>query len=186
MLVLSPNKTYFNVFETLHMSFMYRINNFGPSTDPWGTPQSNVQAWWDRLSQLHSLLPVTYIASNPIQNYAPDTIPLHFIDQIVMIYGVNAFLRSRNIPTAYFFWSIEVVISAIVSVNASDVDLFDLNPYWLSFSNLCLFLNFSNLLLSFSRIFENCGSRETVIGEVVSVPRFVQWCYCSYFHKLQM
>lgn len=28
-----------HVLETLHTSFMYKINNDGPNTEPWGIPQ---------------------------------------------------------------------------------------------------------------------------------------------------
>ena len=33
------NKTNFKRFDTLHISLIYKINNFGPKTDPCGTPQ---------------------------------------------------------------------------------------------------------------------------------------------------
>ncbi len=53
-------------------------------------------------------------------------------------------------------------ISLVSSINANEVDLLDLNLYWLSLSDLC----FSMKLLSwaaksFSIILENCDSSET-------------------------
>ncbi len=39
-LVSSANRLNFALFETLHMSFIYRRNSKGPNTDPWGTPNS--------------------------------------------------------------------------------------------------------------------------------------------------
>ena len=67
-----------------------------------------------------------------------------------------------NNPTVYVLWSLEFVISSIKSINASDVDLFAQNPYWLSVRSLFFSMNLSSRLLkSFSRILENCGSKET-------------------------
>ena len=36
--VSSAKRMNFNTGETLQMSLMYSINNFGPSIEPWGTP----------------------------------------------------------------------------------------------------------------------------------------------------
>lgn len=73
-----------------------------------------------------------------------------------MIYCVECFFRSMNIPTVYCFWSTELVISSTDSVSASDVVRLNLNPYWLSVSNLCLSMNLSSQLLkSFSKVLEN-------------------------------
>ena len=37
--VSSANKINLNIFETLQISLMYLINNFGPKIEPCGTPQ---------------------------------------------------------------------------------------------------------------------------------------------------
>lgn len=37
-MVPSANKINFNIIDTLHMSFISRINNYGPNYDPCGTP----------------------------------------------------------------------------------------------------------------------------------------------------
>ena len=39
MFVSSANKINCTILETLHMSLIYRINSFGPSIDPCGTPR---------------------------------------------------------------------------------------------------------------------------------------------------
>lgn len=36
----SENNTNHNILETLHVSFILNMNNFGPNTDTWGTPQA--------------------------------------------------------------------------------------------------------------------------------------------------
>lgn len=57
----------------------------------------------------------------------------------------------------------EFVIYRIESSSASDVDLLDMNLYWLSVSGLCLSVHFSSRFLnSFSRIFENWGIKITL------------------------
>ena len=54
------------------------------------------------------------------------------------------------------------VISSVSSVSARDVDIFVLNPHWLFIKMSFLLMKESNLVQNnFSRIFENCGSRET-------------------------
>lgn len=66
-----------------------------------------------------------------------------------------------SIPRVYCLWSRTRVISSIDSINASDVDLLDLTPYWPSESNLCLSMNLSNLSLNsffFSRTWRWCNS----------------------------
>lgn len=38
--VSSANKIHLTNLDTLQISFIYRINNSGPNTDPWGTPHT--------------------------------------------------------------------------------------------------------------------------------------------------
>ena len=74
----------------------------------------------------------------------------------------KALRRSMKTPTVYLFLSLAVTISSTNSRRAVDVDLFGLNPYWLSDIKLCLSMNeFSLLQNSFSNIFENCGNNAT-------------------------
>ena len=38
--VSSANNTNLRIFDTLHISLMYKMNNLGPSTEPCGTPHA--------------------------------------------------------------------------------------------------------------------------------------------------
>lgn len=66
---------------------------------------------------------------------------------------MESFFKIYETPTAYCLWSIAFVISSIDSIIDGHVELFDLNLYLLSESNLCFSVNLSNLLSnSFSSI----------------------------------
>ena len=96
----------------------------------------------------------------------------------------NAFFRSTNTPIAIPLLSIQFVISSISCISASDVDLYVLNPFWLSVRRLCFSMNLSSLSEnSFSSILENWGSKETeVFCEMVSISGFKQWYHFCHFH----
>ena len=67
-----------------------------------------------------------------------------------------------------FLSSNAVVISLVSSIRASDVDIFVLHPYWLLHRRLYLLMKESNLIPNnFSRIFENCGNRDTGLYLVI-------------------
>ncbi len=42
--VSSANNTHLRIFDTLHISLMYKMNNLGPSTEPCGTPHETPRA----------------------------------------------------------------------------------------------------------------------------------------------
>lgn len=71
----------------------------------------------------------------------------------------KAFCKSMKIPQIYHkFFSVQFEISSIKSIKARDVDLFCLNPYWLSDNKLCFSIKFRGLE---SNMFSN-----TVAGEI--------------------
>ena len=53
---------------------------------------------------------------------------------------------SIKIPIVYLPSSMDLVISSASSNSANDVDLLDLNPYWLSLNNTCLSTYITNIL----------------------------------------
>ena len=53
MLVSSANIINFNRVDTLQMSLIYRINNNGPWTEAWGTPQRTFAHLDDRSYSKH-------------------------------------------------------------------------------------------------------------------------------------
>ena len=79
-----------------------------------------------------------------------------------MVDSITSFTKIYKTPEVYLLLSLAVIIFSTNSSSAFDVDLFALNPYWLSFNRLCLSINaFSLLQKSFSSIFENWGRSAT-------------------------
>ena len=68
---------------------------------------------------------------------------------------------SIEMPVVYLPSSMDLVIFSTSSKSANDVDLSDLNPYWLSLNSTCLSIYVLNLLLNkLLKNFENCESTD--------------------------
>lgn len=131
---VSPaNSTKCNNLVIFHISLIYKIKNFGPSTDPWGTPQANMKK--------HSH-PISQTAVSHLSNFSPN--PALF-PKYYSVPFLKLLFHDWWWQKLFCLRSIVFVISSIASVIANDVNLL---PYWFSASILCFSTNESDLLLN--------------------------------------